>query len=300
MEFADDQQSEGTDSELELAIVAAVERLGEPVTVSALRRALPKPFQKPAIVLAAVLERLVAENRLFRLGSGKAPRYSGQDPRAMAETAVTLALREGPLPKARLTQAVRQALTGFGELDALLANLIEQGRIHAHPKLSKTGLPTRRVEAYALEPAAAPAASLFLGATTTVLGKAVEKAQRYGVSKRALHEELGRLLGVDAEVSESNAGSVDPAADCDRTLSALRELSRQEPVGTLFAVRRLRAALDLDKQRFDEAVLTLAQRGAVILHHHDLPQSLAEGERLGLVRDAQGTHYVGIALGRNG
>jgi hypothetical protein len=84
--------------------------------------------------------------------------------------------------------------------------------------------------------------------------------------------------------------------DVERTLSALRELSRQEPAGTLFPVRRLRSEVGLDKARFDRAVLELLRSDRVVLHHHDVPEQLSAEERHGLVVDAQGTHYVGITL----
>jgi hypothetical protein len=60
-------------------------------------------------------------------------------------------------------------------------------------------------------------------------------------------------------------------------------------------IRELRARARLDKSDFDAAALDLSREGLVVLHHHDHPGSLSEAEQRALVRDASGTHYVGVA-----
>jgi hypothetical protein len=112
------------------------------------------------------------------------------------------------------------------------------------------------------------------------------------VSDAALLDELSIMLGLKATVQ----ATADPKMDAEVTLSELRELSRQQPPGTLIPVRHLRGKLTFDKPRFDAAVLELARSERVILHHHDLPEHLPADERQALVVDRHGTHYVGIAL----
>jgi len=208
-----------------------------------------------------------------------------------AESAICSALRAGPLPKARLSKEAKTRLRA-PDFNALLGRLVAEHKIFVHHKPSKTGLPTKTIAAYALEPEPPPPASAFLTATTKALQAAVQKARAHGVSDRALLDELSSMLGLKA----TEAKAPDTNMDADVTLSALRELSRQEPAGTLIPVRRLRARSELDKTRFDSAVLQLARNGSVILHHHDLPGQLEPSERQGLVVDRHGTHYVGIAL----
>ena len=60
------------------------------------------------------------------------------------------------------------------------------------------------------------------------------------------------------------------------------------------SVRELRRSVGLAKSDFDRVVLSLAVKGKVALHHHDFPSSLSPEEREELVRDEQGTYYVGI------
>jgi hypothetical protein len=60
------------------------------------------------------------------------------------------------------------------------------------------------------------------------------------------------------------------------------------------SIRELRRSAGLAKSTFDNTVLSLALKGKVALHHHDFPSSLPPDERDELVRDEQGTYYVGI------
>jgi hypothetical protein len=208
-----------------------------------------------------------------------------------AESAVRNALRGGPLAKGRLSKAAKTRLKAR-DFDALLGRLVAEHKIFVHHKRSKTGLPTKTIAGYALEPQPAPEASAFLATTAKALRAAVHKARAHGVADSALLDELCSMLDLQA----TEPKRPDTNMDAEVTLSALRELSRQEPAGTLIPVRRLRSRLELDKARFDAAVLELARAELVILHHHDLPDQLEATEREGLVKDRHGTHYVGIAL----
>jgi hypothetical protein len=60
------------------------------------------------------------------------------------------------------------------------------------------------------------------------------------------------------------------------------------------SIRELRRSAGLVKSAFDKVILSLALQGKVALHHHDFPSSLSPQEREELVRDEQGTYYVGI------
>lgn len=207
------------------------------------------------------------------------------------ESAIRRALSGGPLPKNELVRQAQLRPRG-AELDALLGRLVAEQVIFVHPKSSKAGLPTKGIAAYALEPAPPPDAAAFLAAAAKTLRAAVKKARAHGVTNAALLEALAVMLGLE----DRARAPADTTMDVDMTLNELRELSRQQPVGTLIPVRRLRGRVPLDKERFDAAVLELARSERVILHHHDLPGQLGADDRQALVVDRHGTHYVGIAL----
>lgn len=207
------------------------------------------------------------------------------------ESAIRDALSGGPLSKTELARRVKRLSRGV-HLDALLGRLVAERKIFAHRKTSKNGRPARAIAAYALEPLPPPPAAAFLSGAAHGLRAVVSIARAHGVTDAALLEELTDMLGLKAQAP----AAPDTTMDAELTLRDLRELSRQEPAGTLIPVRRLRGRSPLDKPRFDAAVLELARAEHVILHHHDLPERLGAEERQALVVDRHGTHYVGIAL----
>jgi len=100
-------------------------------------------------------------------------------------------------------------------------------------------------------------------------------------------------------VKDAGRKSRRPTKEDERiVIDAIRQISAREPTSSLLSLRKIRARQTLSKERFDAAVLRLSVGGVVVLHHHDFPESLAAPEREGLVLDANGTHYVGLALGR--
>lgn len=118
-----------------------------------------------------------------------------------------------------------------------------------------------------------------------------------------LAEQLAALSGASAPAAAAGAAS-EPRAEASpaaraaahaAVLEALRQLERESPRGALLSVRELRARCALDKVSFDRAALELAGLGRVSLHAHDHAGALAEPERLALIEDARGAHYVGIA-----
>lgn len=87
-----------------------------------------------------------------------------------------------------------------------------------------------------------------------------------------------------------------PVEDDNIVRARLRALASREPPGALLSMRALRATVpELDKPRFDAAVMRLSRTGEATIHHHDFPSSLPDAERAALVVDEHGVHYVGIA-----
>lgn len=79
-------------------------------------------------------------------------------------------------------------------------------------------------------------------------------------------------------------------------MGGIHELLKREGKGALISIRKLRAALTLDKERFDGAVLGLYYRDNLVLHHHDNVGNMSEAERNELILDKHGNYYVGVAL----
>ncbi len=275
-----------SDADLRLALQDALARLAKPTSATELRKALPRPYQRPATEIARMLDALVADRALFAFQEGKTSKYTLLDPEQTVGQAALAALGGGPLKKADLTARVKRAAPGFEKLlPAVLGNLLARGAVREHPKAG-----TKHPARYGLEP---PDPAPFLAKALKELQTVQKKLAPHGVTPAALHAALGRALGI------TQAGGEGIVDDETTVLAALGELASREPPGALLSVRALRALRPLPKPRFDRAVLRLSSAGKVVLHHHDFPASLKEAEQAELVQDERGMHYVGIAPGKS-
>jgi len=270
-----------SDADLRVALRETVTRLGQPTSPAELRRALPRPYQRPPAELSRLLADLARDGSLFAVKVGSGWRFSDRDPAAVLGSAIQAALAGGPLTKKKLEDHVKRAAPGFVKLlPATLAVEITRGAVREHPKVGTQGL------RYGLEP---PDPTPFLARTIKDLQALARKLAPHGVTAASIQAALGRGLGLDP------ARPADPAAEDEAVRVALRQLASREPPGTLLSVRALRAAAALAKDPFDRAALRLSRAGELTLHHHDFPDSLPAAERAALVRDPSGVHYVGVA-----
>lgn len=277
-----------SDADLRLALREAVARLGKPLSPAELRRALPKPHQRPPAEIARLLADLAREGSLFAVKDGKAFKYADRDPAAVLAPALQTALRDGPLGKAQLVDRIKRAAPGFEKLlPAVLAAEVARGAVREHPKVGK------HPQRFGLEP---PDPAPFLARAVKELQAVQKKLAAHGVTAAAIHAALGRSLGVERTAATSQGNGADDAL----VLGALHDLAAREPPNALLAVRALRALAPLDKERFDRAVLRLSRAGRLVLHHHDFPASLPEADRALLVQDERGVHYSGVAPREDG
>jgi hypothetical protein len=270
-----------SDADLRLALRDAVARLGKPLSPADLRKALPKPHQRPQPEIARLLADLAREGSLFAVKEGKAFKYADREPAAVLGPAIQAALRDGPLDKKSLTARIKRAAPGFEKiLPDVLAAELARGAVREHPKVGKS--PQR----FGLTP---PDPTPFLAKAVKELAAVQKKLAAHGVTAAAIHAALGRALGVDRAPEDDAV-----------VIGALRDLAAREPPGALLGVSALRGLAPLDKVRFDAAVLRLARAGRLKLHHHDFPESLPDAERAALVRDERGVHYVGVVPAGDG
>lgn len=272
-----------SEADLRLALRDTVARLGKPTAPAELRKALPKPYQRPPAEMTRLLADLAREGSLVAVKDGKGFRYADRDPATVLAPAIQGALRDGPLAKKDLEARIKRAAPGFDKmLAAVLTAEIARGAVREHPKAGKQPL------RYGLEP---PDPTPFLAKAVKDLQALAKKLAPNGVTAASIHAALGRALGLAERA---------PAGDDDAVLAALRELASREPPGALLSVRALRAITPLDRARFDGTVLRLSRAGKLMLHHHDFPASLSEPERAELVKDEHGVHYVGVAPREDG
>lgn len=78
--------------------------------------------------------------------------------------------------------------------------------------------------------------------------------------------------------------------------SALQTASHNEKPGALISVASVRKLASLSKSAFDQAALDMMRAGELTLTEHDFPASLAPSTLHGLVQDAKGRAFNGMAF----
>jgi hypothetical protein len=209
--------------------------------------------------------------------------FFGADPIATLDRLVPeLLRREGHLSSKDLRASVEKAAPGHSLLlpnwqkGALPRGLVFEVTLPGPPKLRVLS--------------AEPDLKLSLSKTLAELNNSLPALERQGITRERVIEYLCAELKVEAPPMPVKRSSREVF------LEALRRFAADNPRGALLPVRELRARAGLGKVDFDTAALDLSKEGLLVLHYHDHAAALSEAEQSGLVRDALGRHYVGIAL----
>jgi hypothetical protein len=242
----------------------------------------------PLEMVQTALNELVDGGRLHLWQPGKAPYFCLSEPRKTALETILTALAAGPLTEKELVASVRKKLPGYQVMD-LKEHLSYSKQFYEYPKYGK--IKTK----YGLKP---PEPEPYLGKALQEITAVQRLFAPYRVSIEAIHAALGRELGLrgDTLVPPREKPHAEETPDETETL-ILKGITRLQPPGqgrALVSIRELRRSAGLAKSAFDKTVLSLALKGQVALHHHDFPSGLSPNERDELVRDEQGTYYVGI------
>ncbi len=242
----------------------------------------------PLEMVQTALNELVDGGRLRLWQPGKAPYFCLSKPRKTALETILEALAAGPLSEKELVLCVKGRLPGYQARD-LKEHLTFSKQVYEYPKYGKVKLK------YGLEP---PEPGPYLGKAVQEMTAVQRLLAPFQISLEAIHDALGSELGLARETGEpSKAPPKGEIASPDAEPLLLKAMTRLQPFGqkrALVSIRELRRSVGLAKGVFDRVVLSLALQGKVALHHHDFPSSLSPEERDELVRDEQGTYYVGI------
>jgi hypothetical protein len=271
--------------ELESVVREAI-RTGVALKSTDLKKALPKANRSQDATALAIAQELARRGEIHRWAKAKAEWFFGADPIATLDEAVPRALAAGPLPAETLQQRITlETMIPKACFDEWKKNALARGALFAVAPAAGAG-----TKASAKNLALEPDLRVVLKGLIAALHKQLPALDAKGIARERIAQVLWEELGMPG------ASAPNGRDDRDAFLKALRALASEQPHGTLLPVGDLRSRLALDKTRFDEAALSLSREGAVILHHHDYADGLAVDERERLVRDANGTYYVGIAL----
>jgi hypothetical protein len=266
-------------------LILAVMAKSKIATASKIKTSLKLPLQMVEIAL----NDLVDTGRLFLWHpQGKASYFCLSEPRKTALETILNALTAGPLTEKELVASVRKKLPGYQVMD-LKEHLFYSKQVYEYPKYGKVKI------RYGLQP---PEPGPYLGKAMQEITAVQRLLAPFQISLEAIHDALGRELGMEPEKkapSRERAREVSDFRDVEPLI--LKGITRLQPPGqrrALVSIRELRRSVGLAKSVFDRVVLSLALQGKVALHHHDFPSGLSPDERDELVRDEQGTYYVGI------
>jgi hypothetical protein len=244
----------------------------------------------PLEMVETTLNELVNRGRLYLWQPAKTPCFCLTEPLKTAIETILNALATGPLTEKELVGWVRKRLPGY-QAKHLKEHLSFSKQVYEYPKYGKVK------PKYGLTP---PEPGPYLGKAMQEINTVRRLLSPFHVSTEAIYEALVQELGLKREAEaplEERPQEEIPSRDAGPLI--LKGITRLQPLGqsrALVSIRELRRSLGLAKGVFDKAVLSLALQGKVALHHHDFPSSLSSEERDELVRDEQGTYYVGIAL----
>jgi hypothetical protein len=242
----------------------------------------------PLEMVETALNQLVDTGRLYLWQPGKTPYFCHSEPRKITLATILNALAIGPLTEKELIGRVRKKLPGY-QIKDLKEHLFYSKQVYEYPKYGR--VKTK----YGLEP---PEPGPYLGKAIQEMTAVQGLLAPFHISLEAIHDALGHELGLEHGTGEpSRERTKDEAASGDIEPILLKAITRLQPPGqrrALVSIRELRRSVGLAKSVFDRVVLSLALQGKVALHHHDFPSGLSPDERDELVRDEQGTYYVGI------
>jgi len=256
-----------------------------------LKKRLPKAQQPEGLARA---RDLASRGELYRYLKGKTEHFFAQDPLERLERLVPELLEPEALPLSELIARLDRAAPGVTQLlTEWLKNAVARRLVFEHAtKAIKSK--AKQEKKYSTRPDLRSLLKKSLAALDTEL----KNTDAANVSRERVFELLATELGVKLRGYVPSPEVVEKSGLRESFLNALHRLAAKNGAGALLSVRQLRAESGIDKQAFDAAALALSREGAIVLHHHDHAAALPESERSLLIRDAGGTHYVGIALRR--
>ncbi|HEV3162918.1 MAG TPA: hypothetical protein VGZ22_02675 [Isosphaeraceae bacterium] len=288
-------------------VLRALERAEEPITAKQLRDQLTGPYKIAVEELERLLEEQASLGRAHRFAPYrvKAHRYWSRDLDHYARSAILKALDKQPRTSSELIRGLKSPLKGCPDqrLRLLLSELKDKGRVRELPTFVRS-----RTKRISTRP---PAPREYLNDALQDIYKKLEKAgvsrDQVNAAALAILQPVAPFAAATPPTAPGSASTPpsppEPSASPEEVEAMILERIKQEwpqaTGGALVPLSELRKAVEFplaDKAEFDAAILRLADRGSVNLHHHDYPGGLSDNERAGMVSDGRGGYYIGVSL----
>ncbi len=272
-------------TELEQILFKVVERSDEALSVTQVRRGLPKSFRFQIRILFRHLQALAKKGKLFiwkPVRGRKDPgswKFSIQAPSDFVLDRIFASLRSGSATQAKIAHA----LPGYARMKvpAVLKELVRAGRVSQHPQAGRS----RR---YSLAP---PDPLEYLKPKLDAL---VRRLEQDGFETHAVRDGLRRYLEIASPPVTVGEDQLQ-----EKILETMLQLKPAARHGALVYIPELRRAVDAecpDKATFDGAILGLAASGRVQLQSHALPSQLSPAERETMIPNGRGGFFMAIGL----
>lgn len=265
-------------------ILKVLQRANEPLTVARIQKELPGPFRIDSVKLAEFLDNQVCTGAIYKwLPKRSQKRFWTQDLEEYSRKNIVEILSEQALIGSKLKDALRKSLFGCSDSKATevgqngLKWLVKEKRLFKHPPVGR-----QRSPRFGVNP---PDPSPYLGKVKKEFEKVCEKLKKSGVSPDQVFQAASKVLM--------------PRPHQDFVKVIMNKIVEIEPAArqqALVSIPALRAALDLPKEAFDQAILDLAGQARIFLHRHVHPAQISGEEGVQMVTDGKGNYYVGIVL----
>lgn len=286
-------------------ILRVLQNSREPLTIERIRKALPRPYRIGREAILSIIQQQVQTGASFEWpAKGSKERYWAQGFEAYVRSGVVEVLKSGPLSLPQLRRKLGKTPFGSPKVlveqtcKMLLHGLLEERILFKYPIA-----PGMRAVRYGVTP---PDPKPYMGKLKKEFEALCSRLKDAGVTPDdVLHAATELLLPGRRDTTvlgqaTSSPPDVPPIQEAENHI--LQKILEIEPAATqqvLVSIRKLRNAMALSKQGFDQAILGLAKQGKIFLHRHVYPSEMTEAEREQTVADGQGNYYVGIVL-RNG
>jgi len=266
-------------------LLRSLEQSSGPLTARQIRDRLTGPYKLPLPGIEQLLERQVATGKAFAYpgtGTTGKTRYWTQGIEELARDLILKRLGDRSLTLPDLIRGLRSALRGLDEKSQrqLVSRMVRSGDLHEWPPVLGS-----RTARYSVLP---PQPDFYLSDAFDRI------ARRLALSRQSLAESW-RQFGAGA----GSGLAADPTEPDNRLLERMIQVKLAAAQGAPLPLRELWHSLrseGWEKSNFDRIVLDLAANYRVALLKHDFPGLMSPSDRSELVVDAQGNHYVGIAL----
>ena len=282
------------------SILKTVGRSPRPLTVAKIQESLPTPFRPALPELAEILEEQIRRGEIFRwVPYRRVQRFWVHSPAPYAHERMLAALSYRPLSRSEIRAALKKTMFGCSDHKAddlarkTMARLRSEQMIFEHPPVGRL-----RAARYATRP---PDPAPYLKKTLEAYEKARRQLKNSGLSEEQLFNALRNTLLPPTEITApegetaASPDAAEPSADLsERILKRMVEIKPSAADEALVWIPELRAAMNVPKRVFDDAILEMARRDTLILHRHAHSGRMDRAEREEMVTDGRGNYYVGV------